>query len=261
MSLNLATARVQLSPQRQNTQLKFYFSFFRDSHCTSCRSLGHCIRSPDALSGWECSRFSLVPVGQNGTNLNLRWMKCALAVNDLVLHSQYTAYQAEYATTMSKCISERFLANGGRSENPDINFNCPASPGYRQFCSDLRGSLCNVVGYMSNWLIMPAGALIANFTSEACVPSACYDLAYEREVAQLFNPYVENSFCVNGTQLDEATGACFAQIQCTAPPNPPQPIPFLIQRNNDLNIGIVAGLAAIGGLLIIALIVYFVKRR
>eukprot|EP01122_Echinamoeba_exundans_P000239 TRINITY_DN10211_c0_g1_i1.p1 TRINITY_DN10211_c0_g1~~TRINITY_DN10211_c0_g1_i1.p1 ORF type:complete len:303 (-),score=19.85 TRINITY_DN10211_c0_g1_i1:20-928(-) len=232
----------------------------KDSYCTSCRDPGYCIRSPDSTSGWECSRFSLMPPGQNHTNLNLRWMKCALAVNDLVLHAQYTAYQAEYASTMSKCISERFLANGGRSEKPEMSFNCPASPGYRQFCSDLRGSLCNVVGYMSNWLTMPAGAFTVNFTSEACVPSACFDLGYEKQIADIFNPYVENSFCVNGTQLDEATGACFAQIQCTPPPVR-QTIPFLLQRNNDLNIGIVAGFATVLGLLILFLIICFVRRR
>lgn len=234
---------------------------FSEGLCTACRTSGHCLRSPDALSGWECSRFSMTPPTSNTTLLRLQYLQCALGVNDLVLHAQYAAFQADYHKQMGECIVSKFSANGGRSEKPDFSFTCPASPTYRQFCSDLRGSMCTVAGYMSNWLSFPAGALVANFTGETCVPSACRELAYDPTIYSLFNPDVEAAFCANATQLDLPTGDCFTQIQCTPPQSPKKTVVSELVMNNYMDIGIVAGLATIAGLLLVGLLVIFIKRK
>lgn len=185
-------------------------------------------------------------------------MRCALGTNDILLNSQFASAQQDYINSAGNCLIGQFTSNGGRAKEEQLKFSCSPSPTYRQFCSDLKGSLCKVEGYMSNWLSFPVGALTANFTSEICLPSACYDLAYDKIISDLFNPLATSAFCANASLFPSSP--CWTQIQCTAPPVL-RTASGELQLNMEYNMGIVALLVFFAVILIAADLYFFFLRR
>jgi hypothetical protein len=226
--------------------------------CTSCDSGAFCLRSPDAASGWECSRFRLDAAQNQPSLYRLQGLKCALATNDVVLASTYAGAVTEYETSASNCLNSKFTANDGKSNDENLRFDCPAPESYKRVCSENKGTMCSVKGFMSNWRSFPAGALVANFTTQVCVPNECRDLSNEPRLNSYFN-IAGGAFCTNGSS--QGNYLCETTLECVPAPASPISADSQLQKNNEYNAGVIALLVIIVICIIVGLVLLFVLKK
>lgn len=236
----------------------------RGNACTLCEGTDYCLRSPDASSSWECSRFPLGGgQGQRPLYERLSGLKCALNTNDIHLNPVYPSASIEYSASALSCLNQQFNANNGQTTNENLNFNCDTPDSYRRVCGENKGTMCTLRGYMSNWRSFPQGALVANFTSQVCVPNDCRDLSYEPLVQGFFNRLPVTSFCVNSTNPTDnrQNSVCFTQVECSAPPAGPISADSQLIKNNEYNAGLIALLVIIAVAVIAGVVLLVVFKK
>lgn len=189
----------------------------------------------------------------------LQGLKCALATNNLVLASTYAGSYTEFQSSILNCMNSKFTANDGKTTDENMRFDCAAPESYKRVCGEQKGTMCSTTAFLANWRSFPAGALVANITTQVCVPNECRDLNYEPTIQDYYNALPATSFCVNGTS--PSSGVCFTQVQCSAPPTPTASAENQLAKNNEYNAGVIALLVIIVIVIVAGLVLVFVIKK